>query len=226
MAVAHATVRKIALDRLPGAPVRASGGAQLATGTVARQLQQRLGNQGTQRFITAARTAAGSAGAHAGLRVASPSDPAELEAHAAGKAIANMALPVAQPALRASAAPVSTQAIHRDALPGAALEKDHNGELRAGVGLSKRIEASKSGGALLPLAVRNFMAPRFGADFSGVRIHTGTQAAQLSSALNARAFTVGQHIFFGQGQFAPGTQAGRELIASKEAACSAAPAMA
>lgn len=213
MTVARATVRKIALDRVPGAPGRASGGAGLATGTVARQLQQRLGNQGTQRFITAARAAADSAGTQAGLRVSSPSDPAELEAHAAGKAIANMALPGAHAAARASAAPVSAHAIHRDALPGAALEKDGSGERRAGVGLSKQIEASKSGGAPLPPAVRNFMAPRFGADFSGVRIHTSAQAGQLSTALNARAFTVGQHIFFGQGQFAPDTQAGRELIA-------------
>ena len=47
------------------------------------------------------------------------------------------------------------------------------------------------------------MSPRFGADFSGVRIHTGPRAAALANRLGARAFTVGEHIFFNSGQFDP-----------------------
>ena len=45
--------------------------------------------------------------------------------------------------------------------------------------------------------------PGFGADFSAARIHTGEAAAQHSANLNAHAFTVGEHVFFGRNQFQP-----------------------
>ena len=62
-------------------------------------------------------------------------------------------------------------------------------------------------------AVRSFMEPRFGANFGNVRIHTGEAAAQQSASLNAHAFTVGEHVFFGRDQFQPESACGRELIA-------------
>lgn len=55
-----------------------------------------------------------------------------------------------------------------------------------------------------------FFEPRLGRDLSQVRIHTDKQAAQ---AVNARAFTVGNDIVFGVGQYAPGTTAGRQMLA-------------
>ncbi|MBZ0303137.1 MAG: DUF4157 domain-containing protein [Anaerolineae bacterium] len=60
---------------------------------------------------------------------------------------------------------------------------------------------------------RAFMEPRFGHDFSRVRIHTGTKAAESARAVHARAYTVGQHIVFGAGQYAPETQDGQKLLA-------------
>ena len=45
------------------------------------------------------------------------------------------------------------------------------------------------------------MEPRFGHDFSNVRVHTDTPAADASHVLNAKAFTNTQHIFFGAGRF-------------------------
>jgi hypothetical protein len=57
------------------------------------------------------------------------------------------------------------------------------------------------------------MEPRFGYDFSGVRIHTDARAAELAGAIQARAFAVGQEIFFGAGEFAPETSHGRQLMA-------------
>ena len=62
-------------------------------------------------------------------------------------------------------------------------------------------------------ALRGFMEPHFRADFSKVRVHTDARAAQLSEGLNARAFTVGNHIYFGAGEYAPNTDQGKELIA-------------
>jgi len=52
-----------------------------------------------------------------------------------------------------------------------------------------------------------------GPDFSRVRIHTGAAAAKSALAVNARAYTVGQNVVFGVGEYAPGTSAGRSLLA-------------
>ncbi len=57
------------------------------------------------------------------------------------------------------------------------------------------------------------MEDRFGHDFGGVRIHTGAPARASANSLNALAFTVGQQVVFGAGQFAPETGAGRHLLA-------------
>lgn len=57
------------------------------------------------------------------------------------------------------------------------------------------------------------MEPRFGANFSHVRVHTDASAAQQSERLGANAFTVGEHIFFGKDKFQPQSSSGKELIA-------------
>ena len=57
------------------------------------------------------------------------------------------------------------------------------------------------------------MGQRFWHDFSRVRIHTGGEAAQSAQDVNANAYTIGQDIVFGAGQFAPGTHQGRRLVA-------------
>lgn len=65
----------------------------------------------------------------------------------------------------------------------------------------------------LPDEVRSFMEPRFGADFSGVKVHTDAQADQLNRSVQARAFTTGQDVFFRQGEYNPASRGGQELIA-------------
>ncbi len=57
------------------------------------------------------------------------------------------------------------------------------------------------------------MEQRFGHDFSRVRVHTGSAAAQSAREVNAHAYTVRNDIVFGAGQFAPATHAGRRLLA-------------
>jgi hypothetical protein len=61
--------------------------------------------------------------------------------------------------------------------------------------------------------LRQDMEQRFGHDFSGVRVHAGTAAQQSARDVQAHAYTVGRDIVFGAGQFAPGTTAGRRLLA-------------
>ena len=70
-----------------------------------------------------------------------------------------------------------------------------------------------SPGQPLDAGTRSFMEPRFGQDFSGVRVHTGGQAAESARAVNARAYTVGRDVVFGKGQYAPGSDEGRRLMA-------------
>lgn len=68
-------------------------------------------------------------------------------------------------------------------------------------------------GRPLGTGTRHFMESRFGADFSGVRVHTGTQAEAAARSVQARAYTVGQHVVFGAGEYAPGSSGGKRLLA-------------
>lgn len=60
---------------------------------------------------------------------------------------------------------------------------------------------------------RAFFEPRFSHDFSRVRVHSNAEAAASARAVNASAYTVGQHIAFDSGQFQPHTRAGQRLLA-------------
>jgi hypothetical protein len=70
-----------------------------------------------------------------------------------------------------------------------------------------------AGGRELDAATRAFMEPRFGFDFSRVRVHDGSAGAQSAREVSARAYTVGEHLVFGAGEYAPATYEGRRLIA-------------
>ncbi len=75
------------------------------------------------------------------------------------------------------------------------------------------IDSLKGGGRSLPRSTRSFFEPRFGANFSQVRVHTDTRAAETAKSINARAFTVGRDIAFGASQYAPESHGGRQLLA-------------
>lgn len=73
--------------------------------------------------------------------------------------------------------------------------------------------AASSAGQALPPSVRVPFEQRFGLDFSKVRIHTDSRAAESAQALRARAYTQGADIVFGAGQFRPQSGEGRHLLA-------------
>jgi|GEM_PF-4686106 len=73
-------------------------------------------------------------------------------------------------------------------------------------------EVLRSPGAPLDGATRAFNEPRFGHDFSQVRVHADERAAESAQVLNAKAYTVGLHVVFGERQFAPETMSGRRLM--------------
>ncbi len=80
-------------------------------------------------------------------------------------------------------------------------------------GIANQIQSNKDSGSNINESTKNFMEMRFGADFSNVKIHTGNRASQLSKELNARAFTVGNDIYFNDGQYQPGSSEGKYLLA-------------
>lgn len=76
-----------------------------------------------------------------------------------------------------------------------------------------RIESTRGNGALLPSDTRRLMESRFGHDFSSVRVHTDQQSHGLNRDLNSLAFTTGSDIYFAPGQFQPGSDGGKRLLA-------------
>jgi hypothetical protein len=83
----------------------------------------------------------------------------------------------------------------------------------AAFNVESHINGLRGGGHPLPESTRSFFEPRFGADFSQVRIHTCSTADRTAGAINARAFTKGQDIVFAANQYAPGTTRGKRLLA-------------
>jgi len=80
-------------------------------------------------------------------------------------------------------------------------------------GSGKRLGGMADSGSALPGHIRAEMEGAFGTDFSSVRIHTDSGAAQLSRSLNARAFTYGNDIFFNRGEYNPELASGKRLLA-------------
>ena len=68
-------------------------------------------------------------------------------------------------------------------------------------------------GRSLEPTLRWDMEQRFDYDFSRVKVHTGPEAAQSAQSIDARAYTLGQNIVFGAGQYSPDTEAGKHLLA-------------
>ncbi|MHA4806469.1 eCIS core domain-containing protein [Flavitalea flava] len=79
--------------------------------------------------------------------------------------------------------------------------------------VTSRIQSSRGSGEGMPDTTKSFMESRFSTDFSNVRLHMGGEAAQLSEELNAKAFTVGNDIYFNEGNFSPGSFEGKHLLA-------------
>jgi Domain of unknown function (DUF4157) len=126
-------------------------------------------------------------------------DPLEREADAVADRVVHTTASVPQVSpLRLSA----STAVHRSGsgiAPGAAPES-----------VSSTLQTT---GAPMDADTRGFMESRFGHDFSNVQIHTDTSAARSARDINARAYTAGSHIVFNDGEYAPGTTAGKHLLA-------------
>ena len=79
------------------------------------------------------------------------------------------------------------------------------------------IAGARGSGSPLPSALANDFESKLGNSVSDVRVHADANAASLARAVEARAFATGTDIFFGSGEYQPGTSSGRELIAHEVA---------
>jgi hypothetical protein len=96
-----------------------------------------------------------------------------------------------------------------EALPGTRNRQNHP-ELDR---VEKRLSGTKGKGELLDKETRIGMETGLGADFSGVRLHTGPDAVEMSRELKAQAFTLGKDIFFNTGKYEPESARGKSLLA-------------
>jgi hypothetical protein len=78
--------------------------------------------------------------------------------------------------------------------------------------VAEKVQSLRGGEPLAP-GLRAFFEPRYGHDFSRVRVHTEADAGQTARALNARAYTLGHEIAFAPGEYQPETREGRALLA-------------
>jgi hypothetical protein len=85
--------------------------------------------------------------------------------------------------------------------------------LEPGVAVPIVDDVLRSPGQPLDAEARGFMESRFGYDFSRVRVHADAKAASSSRAVNALAYTVGEHVVFAADRYRPGTSSGKRLIA-------------
>ncbi len=79
--------------------------------------------------------------------------------------------------------------------------------------VTNQINATRGAGSSMDRPTQSYMESRFGTDFSNVKIHTGTDAVQMSRELNAQAFTVGNGIYFNSGKYNPSSDSGKHLLA-------------
>jgi hypothetical protein len=187
-----------AQDRKPQVAERSAG--VLARAATAHTVHRRPGNRGASTLL-------GGSGA---LRVSSPRDAAEHEAASRAARVVRMPAPSAGAARNPT--PSSSPQLQRRSRSAAEPQTPEQAP-HVSSQVSQEIRQQLSGGQALPAQVRLFMEPRLGADFGSVRIHTDAAAARLSDEVDAHAFTVGNHVFFGSGQFQPDTAVGKELIA-------------
>jgi hypothetical protein len=121
--------------------------------------------------------------------------------------------------------PPRISALQRSFVPGLSVQRQEEeeelqmkplhgaegGEVEQSV--QSQIQSARGGGQPLDGQIRRQMEQGFGRNLGNVRIHTNSQSDTLNRSLNARAFTVGNDLFFRQGEYNPGSQGGQKLLA-------------
>jgi hypothetical protein len=152
------------------------------------------------------------------LRVSAPGDAHEREADA----IADRVMAQPEAGVQRKSAACEEEDEQKKKVTGKETDKKEEEEVRRKAAGSEAtvtdaaaaaIGARRDSGQPLPAGERAFFESRLGTDLGRVRVHTDPEAARLSAGLSARAFTVGNDVFFGSGEYQPGSSSGRRLLA-------------
>lgn len=175
-----------------------------------KALQRTAGNRAVMRLVQTK------------LQVGSAGDRYEQEADRVAEQVVRMPTPASPQVQRqgeeeelqmkplaASISPVQRQAEEEELQ----MKAPAGGGFEAGQEVEEALASRQGSGHPLPGETRAYMEPRFGARFDGVKVHTGGTAHQLTTQLQAKAFTHGRDIYFSRGAYDPHTAAGKQLLA-------------
>jgi hypothetical protein len=188
----------------------------------AHMLQRSIGNQATLRLLSQRerdRTGKEAAGGRAmriqkKARIGPVDDPLEREADQAAERVV-----AGEPAGAIGGAPsfgVQRQCAACETEERQHIDRKEQGSAArppGGARADAAVDALASGGMPLSARQRAYFEPRFGRDFSNVRLHTYGRAAAAAADIDARAYTWQNHIAFAAGEFSPGSLEGLKLIA-------------
>ena len=146
------------------------------------------------------------------LTINAPADRYEQEADAMADNVMRMQEPFIQPKL-SPVISVQRKCDHCEEEEKKAHRKEMNGnETTADHTLESYLGNLNGSGQSLTGEVRNFYEPRFGHDFSNVKVHTDSVAVKSAQSINALAYTSGNNIVFNSGQYSPNTDSGKRLL--------------
>ncbi len=205
-------------NQLPGLPVHPT--SQGIRQTAVLQMQRQQGNAHVQRMLRqhlAHKNTPGNNGTAVSTR--KPTVQTKLQVNAPGDQFEQEADQVADAVMRnapaaAPAPPEDNENNGSSPQPNIQTSRNgHQGVPEVSPETEVRIQGLNGRGSPLAHDDQAFFEERMGADFSQVRIHTGSDAVQLSQDLEAKAFTYGKHVAFNEGEYQPGTENGRRLLA-------------
>lgn len=129
------------------------------------------------------------------LKMNTPGDQYEQQADRVARQVVTSSLP--------------TESIQK----GLSIPKTITPSTRISSAVTEQLQQNRHGGRLLKRDIQHDMESRFRTNFQGVRIHTDHKAMELNEQLQARAFTIGNHIYFNDKAYQPNTPSGQQLLA-------------
>ena len=150
------------------------------------------------------------------LSINQPNDAYEQEADHMADQVMRMADPLAKPAsfFQPAGKIIQRKCAHCEQEEKMLHRKESStGEVESSSQLAGYVSSLGTAGQTLSTSSRQFFEPRFGHDFSNVRIHADSGAAQSAQSINALAYTTGNNIVFNSGQYSPETPTGQRLMA-------------
>lgn len=171
------------------------------------------------------------------LSVNTPDDAYEQEADTMADKVMRMKAPASQSFFKPAptllqrkhhgAGELDDEELHRKEMPSVQRKCEHceeedkmlqrkgnsNAKAQDSNGLTHYVGSLDNSGQPLSDASRSFFEPRFGYDFSDVRVHNDDSAARSAQSINALAYTTGNHIVFNQNQYSPDSENGQKLMA-------------